>query len=427
MLKEKLDLTNAKESSDYDNRTPLHLAARRVRVRALARAHACLLRHLRARAAHSDGSYAVANWLLEQKVPVNHLDRFGHTPLECAVRGKHKELCQLLKAKGGKVMHNGFLVELEASPLSGVVPMQGDLIEEMDWGISTEHVSIVGILGEGAFGTVHKGRWRGTTVAVKTLKRLQNATADKVALAEFRTELAMIQHLHHPHIVQFLGVMTSPADGAPMLVTEFMEHGSLADWFRKPGSLTDAQGLELCLDCCRGMTYLHGRNPNPVLHRDLKPNNLMITAGMRLKIGDFGLSKTLSVRNRLPQDTSQAYKLTGETGSYRFMAPEVFRHEYYGPPVDVYAFSMVAFQMWHHQVPFEGMSPVDAARAAAFERRRPVVGAHIHKELADVIRDCWQPNPNSRPTFEEVINRLEPLASKLAARSAGGGECCALQ
>ena len=74
----------------------------------------------------------------------------------------------------------------------------------------------------------------------------------------------MIQQLHHPHVVQFLGSMLSAQDGAPMLVTEFMEHGSLADWFRKPTSLSDRQALEMCVDCCRGMTYLHGRTPNPV-------------------------------------------------------------------------------------------------------------------------------------------------------------------
>ena len=75
----------------------------------------------------------------------------------------------------------------------------------MDWSIPLNEVVTMGTLGEGAFGTVSKGRWRGTLVAVKTLKRLKNSSADRVALAEFRTELAMIQHLHHPHIVQFLG------------------------------------------------------------------------------------------------------------------------------------------------------------------------------------------------------------------------------
>lgn len=134
-----------------------------------------------------------------------------------------------------------------------------------------------------------------------------------------------------------------------MLVQEFMLDGSLADWFKRPTGLSMALSIRMCLDCARGMTYLHCRSPQPVIHRDLKPNNLMIS-GPRLKIGDFGLSKTLSVRNRLPQDMSQAYNLTGETGSYRYMAPEVFRHEYYGTPVDVYAFSMIAYQMFQGHV-----------------------------------------------------------------------------
>jgi serine/threonine protein kinase len=131
------------------------------------------------------------------------------------------------------------------------------------------------------------------------------------------------------------------------------------------------------------------------------------------------------VRNRLPQDVTQAYKLTGETGSYRFMAPEVFRHEYYGPPVDVYAFSMVTFQMLHHVAPFEGMSPVDAARAAAYDRRRPVIAPHVRATLSDIISECWQPNPNSRPKFEVLIDRLEKVLADIGPEPPA--ECCCVQ
>lgn len=204
----------------------------------------------------------------------------------------------------------------------------------------------------------------------------------------------------------------------------------------------------------------------------------MITAGMRLKIGDFGLSKTLSVRNRLPQDMSQAYKLTGETGSYRFSAwmrascldgannasrrfllprsgargvsPRILRPAggcvrvrkcappwrsfvcsadfYLSLTYPFYPLPVVTFQMYHHQVPFEGMNPVDAARSAAFERRRPVISAGVNSALAAVIRECWDPNANARPTFEELISRLEAIAGKMVSPNAPKqGECCSVQ
>jgi len=86
---------------------------------------------------------------------------------------------------------------------------------------------------------------------------------------------------------------------------------------------------------------------------------------------------------------------------------------------------MVAFQMFHHQVPFEGMSPVDAARAAAYERRRPIISPHVHKDLAAAINQGWSPNPNSRPTFEALIGRLDKLEALFPAVAETG--CCSLQ
>ena len=139
--------------------------------------------------------------------------------------------------------------------------------------------------------------------------------------------------------------------------------------------------IELAIDCATGMAYLHCsaiRKP-ATLHRDLKPANLMIFGSSSahlnkkrsddllfstgtLKITDFGLSKTLG--DLAPKkDQSNSYMLTGETGSYRYMAPEVYRHEDYNHKVDVYAYAMILYQMFEGKV---GTSPSLPPQVAKF-------------------------------------------------------------
>ena len=129
-----------------------------------------------------------------------------------------------------------------------------------------------------------------------------------------------------------------------------------------------------------------------MIHRDLKPGNLMLTRANRLKIGDFGLSKTLSVRNKMPTDIDQNFTMTGETGSYRYMAPEVFRHEFYGPAVDVYASSMIFYQLFCFRQPFYGINPVDAAKMASIDALRPTMSKNLMPpDLARVTGPCGTP------------------------------------
>ena len=188
----------------------------------------------------------------------------------------------------------------------------------MAWEIPDSELTERCEVGAGAFGIVMKTRWRGTVVAMKQLHR--HLHHDEVAKAEFRTELKLMRQLHHPHIVQFLGTSVDVETGLVSLCFEFMHAGSLDMLFRKQVPVSLGHATEMALDVARGMSYLHGRKPLPVIHRDLKPGNLMLTRAQRLKIGDFGLSKTLSVRNKMPQDLDQNFTMTGETGSYRYMA-----------------------------------------------------------------------------------------------------------
>jgi serine/threonine protein kinase len=151
----------------------------------------------------------------------------------------------------------------------------------------------------------------------------------------------------------------------------------------------------------------------------------MLTSNRTLKIGDFGLSKTLSVRNKLPQEMSQAFNMTGETGSYRYMAPEVFRHEFYGPAVDVYAASMIYYQLFSFQQPFAGRNPVDACRAASLENLRPPIReGYMPPELAALVARMWDPLVKKRPSFLEIIAELEPMVDKYANEPDAQPGCC---
>lgn len=197
-------------------------------------------------------------------------------------------------------------------------------------------------------------------MAAKALK--VDVLTDTAAMAEFKTELALMQRLHHPNIVQFLGACTKTKK--PILVTEFMNGGSLDRVFRDRSELSMQEAMNYSMDIAKGLAYLHGKTPQPVIHRDLKPANVMLTLpeGGVCKIGDFGLSRTLApMRNQkrgskvvnsasisLPEEDghmTETYVMTGETGSYRYMSPEVFRHESYNIKADCYAFAMIAYQV----------------------------------------------------------------------------------
>lgn len=273
--------------------------------------------------------------------------------------------------------------------------------------------------------------------------------SNDIALGDFRGEIEILRRVHHPNAVQFLGACTKREPY--ILVTELMSGGSLADAFRRTEAFPFRRAVEIALDAARGLAYLHNRRPQPIIHRDLKPGNLMLSGNQYMsqrqivfdtgvvKLADFGLSKTLPVNKHADYGyLDSKFRLTGETGSYRYMAPEVFRHEPYNSSVDVYSFSMIVFQLFEFQPPFAGMDPIDAARQAALYELRPAFivlqnAAPEKRAMRQLIESCWRPNAEDRPTLEAVVAELERIQGEVsrgprpdASGGGGGDSCCAV-
>jgi serine/threonine protein kinase len=226
-----------------------------------------------------------------------------------------------------------------------------------------------------------------------------------------------------------------------------MSGGSLADAFRRPEAFPIRRAVEIALDAARGLAYLHNRRPSPIIHRDLKPGNLMLSGSPYqtvkqiifetgvVKLADFGLSKTLPVNKHADFGyLDSKFRMTGETGSYRYMAPEVFRHEPYNSSVDVYSYSMIVYQLFETQPPFSGMDPIGAAKNAAMYDLRPQfvqlnANDSYKREIKELIESCWRPNAELRPSFESVVVSLETILSKIPntrGSKSNDGACCSL-
>ena len=153
------------------------------------------------------------------------------------------------------------------------------------------------------------------------------------------------------------------------------------------------------------MAYLHSRN---IIHRDLKPSNILLTNENRAKIADFGMSVT-----------NFGQELTAETGTYRWMAPEVIRHESYSSNADVYSFGIVLWQLITREIPFSTLSPVQTAYAVA-EGDRPTIPTSTPEPLQRIIRACWDKDSHKRPSFTYISMALADYA-KMAFNPANVG------
>jgi len=265
-----------------------------------------------------------------------------------------------------------------------------------------DQIELGALIGQGGFARVYHCKLDGQAAVCKAINAEK---LDDEATYLLMNECTIWSKIKHRNIVSFYGMATTSS--AMWLLCELLREGSLLDMHerqRKAGapppseaSLVDGMG-----QVASGMAYLHGLEP-PVLHRDLKSANiLMAESGARLAIADFGLAR---------YQESGREKMTAETGSYRWMAPEVIRHEKYDERCDVYSWAVLGWEMVTYRVPFDKLMPVQAAFAVAKEGRRPELPDSCPASIRELIEAAWRQEARQRPPFSELCERLAQIGA----------------
>lgn len=268
-----------------------------------------------------------------------------------------------------------------------------------EWEIDKRLLKMGEMIASGSCGDLFHGTYFGEDVAVKVLKaeHLNNNVWN-----EFTQEVYILREVHHTNVVRFIGACTKPPKFC--IITEYMSGGSLYDYVHKQRNVVDLPTLlKFACDVCRGMCYLHQRG---IIHRDLKTANLLMDKDHVVKVADFGVARF--------QD--QGGIMTAETGTYRWMAPEVINHQPYDNKADVFSFAIVLWELLTSKIPYDTMTPLQAA-VGVRQGLRPVLPEKTHPKLLDLLQRCWETIPSNRPAFPDILTELEGLLAEVQGTS----------
>ena len=213
------------------------------------------------------------------------------------------------------------------------------------------------LLGEGSFAKVYLSKWRETFVVAKVINPNICKNEKELVLREFE----IMTKLHHPNIVQFLGYIDEPF----IIVMEYIPNGDLLENIEKH-NLSKENKKNIMRDILQGLAYIHNRLPYSLIHRDIKPTNILLTNSKVAKITDFGLSKFNNIyksssnnnlipinedssHNNLDNNYSIFKDLTINVGTERYMAPEINQRKPYNNKIDIYSCGILLYEMFENK------------------------------------------------------------------------------
>ncbi|CAM8972645.1 unnamed protein product [Rhodiola kirilowii] len=293
-----------------------------------------------------------------------------------------------------------------------------------DWEIDPAKLVIKSVIARGTFGTVHRGVYDGLDVAVKLLdwgEEGHRSDAEISSLrAAFTQEVVVWHKLDHPNVTKFIGatmgskglnIQTESGQiGMPSsvccVVVEYLPGGALKSYLIKNRrkKLAFKVVVQLALDLARGLSYLHSQK---IVHRDVKTENMLLDKSRTIKIADFGVARV---------EASNPNDMTGETGTLGYMAPEVLNGNPYNRKCDVYSFGICLWEIYCCDMPYPDLSFSEVTSAVVRQNLRPEIPRCCPNALANVMKRCWDANPDKRPEMDEVVTMLEAIDT-----SKGGG------
>ncbi|TYH78159.1 hypothetical protein ES332_D04G206100v1 [Gossypium tomentosum] len=264
------------------------------------------------------------------------------------------------------------------------------------WEIDPRQLKFETKVASGSYGDLYKGTYCSQEVAIKVLKPERiNTDLQK----EFAQEVFIMRKVRHKNVVQFIGACTKPPN--LYIVTEFMSGGSVYDYLHKQKGVFKLPSLlKVAIDVSKGMNYLHQNN---IIHRDLKAPNLLMDENEVVKVADFGVARV----------KAQSGVMTAETGTYRWMAPEVIEHKPYDHKADVFSFGIVLWELLTGKLPYACLTPLQAAVGVVQKGLRPTIPKNTNPKLAELLERCWQLDPTLRPDFSEIIDILRQIAMEV--------------
>ncbi|HHW14201.1 MAG TPA: protein kinase [Firmicutes bacterium] len=258
----------------------------------------------------------------------------------------------------------------------------------------TSRYQIVDKIGEGGMALVYRGldTLLHREVAIKVLR--DQYASDEQFVERFRREAQAAASLSHPNVVNIYDV--GEVDGVYFIVMEYVHGRSLRRVIEEEGRLSPVRAARYALEICEALQHAHERG---LIHRDIKPHNILITEDDRVKVTDFGIARAAS---------SSTLTQTGIViGSVHYFSPEQARGSQIGPQSDLYSLGIVLYEMLTGEVPFTGDSPISVAL----------------KQIGEVPPRVTERRPDCPAALARIVERA--LAKSLSDRYQDAGEMAA--